>query len=73
MTVNTIMAIYTMGFAMWMLEKMITFLQTGNMFMAIIAAVALYGPIETITKYYYVRKAVMEEIEAKGGDNVDRK
>ena len=37
--------------------------------MGILGLVALYGVVETVTKYYYIRKAVMEEIEAKGGDN----
>lgn len=76
MTVNTIMAVYTIGFAMWMLERMIFYIKIGNNFMFILAAIALYGPIETVIKYYYIRKAVMEEIEAKNvnkdGKNVDK-
>lgn len=77
MTINTLMAVYTIGFAIWMLERMVFYGQIGNYFMFILATIALYGPIETLVKYYYIRKEVMAEIEAKNvdkdGNNVDRK
>ena len=73
MTVNTIMAMYTAGFGIVIAGLTAEHFSKGNYIMGVLGLVALYGVVETVTKYYYVRKAVMEEIEAKGGDNVDRK
>lgn len=69
MTINTLMAVYTAGSGLMLIGVTVEHLQNGNTFMAILGAVALYGIVETLVKYYYIRKAVMEEIEAK---NVDK-
>ena len=73
MTVNTIMAMYTAVFGIVIAGLTVEYFSKENYVMGILGLVALYGIVETVTKYYYVRKAVMEEIEARGGDNVDRK
>lgn len=77
MTVNTLMAIYTACFGLQIVTELATkYVPEQNYVMSIFGAVALYGIVETLVKYYYVRKEVMAEIQAnadKDGNNVNRK
>jgi hypothetical protein len=72
MTITTIMALYTLGFGFFMLSELLKYLGTGNTFMTFIAAVALYGIVDTLVKYYYMRKSVIDDIK-KGVSNDNRK
>lgn len=76
MTITTIMAAYTAGSGLMLIGITVEHVKQGNNFMAILGVIALYGIIETLVKYYYIRKEVMAEVEAKNvnkdGKNVDK-